>query len=60
MSNYDEKEITRLFVFGTNTPSPSDYNQHIRPLDAPQPSITYDMATYMNSGGGRFALESLF
>ena len=60
MSNYDEKQITRLFAFGTNTPSQSDYNQHIRPLDAPQPSITYNMATYMNLGGRRFAYPSLF
>ena len=51
----DGKEITKLLVFGTKNPSPSDCNQHIRPLSAPKPSITYDMATYMNSGGGRFA-----
>lgn len=57
---YDPIEITKLYVFGTNEPSPDDYNQHIRPLNAEQPSITYDMETYMTSGGGRFAYPSLF
>ncbi|NEQ37394.1 MAG: VWA domain-containing protein [Okeania sp. SIO3I5] len=57
---FDPVEITRLFVFGTNTPSPDNYNEHIRPFNATQPSITYDMATYMNSGGGRFAYPSRF
>ena len=60
MFNYNEKKITRLFVFGTNTPSPSDYNRHIRPLSATPASITYDMNIYMTQGGGRFAYPSLF
>ncbi|MCC3450209.1 MAG: VWA domain-containing protein [Microcoleus sp. PH2017_39_LGB_O_B] len=57
---YDPIEITRKFVFGTDTPSPDNYNKHIRPSNDKPASIGYDMATYMNSGGGRFAYPSLF
>ena len=57
---YDPIQITKLFLFGTDNPSPSDYNQHIRPLDALPASITYDMNQYMTVGGGRFAYVSLF
>ena len=58
--NYDEIEITRKFVFGTDKPSPDNYNDHIRGKDAKPASQDYDMDTYMNSGGGRFAYPSLF
>jgi hypothetical protein len=57
---YDPVEITKLFVFGTNSPSPDDYNQHIRPTGATPASITYSMSNYMTGGGGRFAYPSLF
>ncbi len=57
---YDPQEITKLLVFGTNNPSPSDYSQHIRPLDATEPSITYSMRDFMDTGGGRFAYPALF
>nr|NCQ97703.1 VWA domain-containing protein [Microcystis aeruginosa W11-03]NCR96178.1 VWA domain-containing protein [Microcystis aeruginosa W11-06] len=57
---YDPIEITKLFVFGTNSPSPDDYNQHIRPTGATPASITYSMSDYMTGGGGRFAYPSLF
>jgi Ca2+-binding RTX toxin-like protein len=57
---YDPIEITKLFLFGTGDPSITDYNQHIRPLDALPASITYDMNEYMTEGGGRFAYPSLF
>ncbi len=57
---YDPVEITKLFVFGTNSPSPDDYNQHIRPTGATPASITYNMSNYMTGGGGRFAYPSLF
>ena len=57
---YDPVEITKLFVFGTNSPSPDDYNQHIRPTGATPASITYNMSDYMTGGGGRFAYPSLF
>jgi Ca2+-binding RTX toxin-like protein len=57
---YDPIQITKLFLFGTDNPSPSDYNQHIRPLGALPASITYDMNQYMTLGGGRFAYASLF
>jgi Ca2+-binding RTX toxin-like protein len=57
---YDPIEITKLYVFGTNNPSPDDYNQHIRPSTATPASITYGMNDYMTSGGGRFAYPSLF
>lgn len=43
MSTYDPVEITRLLVFGTNTPSTDDYNAHIRGLNAKPASIHYDM-----------------
>ena len=58
--DYDEIEITRLLVFGTENPNPSDYNEHIRSNDAPQPSITLSMSDYMNKGAGRYAYPSLF
>lgn len=57
---YDPIEITKLYLFGTNNPSPSDYNQHIRPSGAIPASIVYDMSQYMTTGGGRFAYPSLF
>ncbi|BAZ00464.1 FG-GAP repeat-containing protein [Tolypothrix tenuis PCC 7101] len=60
MFNYDEKEITKLFVFGTNNPSASNYNEHIRPTTATPASINYSMSDYMTQGGGRFAYPSLF
>jgi len=58
--DYDEIEITKLLVFGTSNPSPTDYNSHIRPKDAKQESIIYDMTEYMTTGGGRFAYPALF
>lgn len=58
--NYDEIEITRKFVFGTDKPSPDNYNAHIRGKDVKPASQDYDMDTYMDSGGGRFAYPSLF
>jgi len=57
---YDATEITKLFVFGTNSPSSTDYNEHIRPIGDPPASIPYSMSGYMTSGGGRFAYPSLF
>jgi len=57
---YDPVEISRLLVFGTNSPSPNNYNEHIRPEDDLQPSISYSMSDYMSSGGGRYAYPSLF
>jgi hypothetical protein len=57
---YDPIEITKLLVFGTNSPSPDDYNQHIRPTGATPASIPYNMSNYMTGGGGRFAYPSLF
>ncbi|NET26169.1 VWA domain-containing protein [Okeania sp. SIO1I7] len=59
-TTFDPVEITRLLVFGTDTPSPDNYNEHIRPFNATPATKTYDMATYMNIGGGRFAYPSLF
>ncbi len=35
-------EITKLLVFGTRFPDPSDYNLHIRPPASSKPSITFD------------------
>ncbi len=65
MTIYDPIEITRLYVFGTNTPSLEDYNQHIRPLDANPEGVggvhkDYDMHEYMTNGAGRYAYPSLF
>jgi VCBS repeat-containing protein len=57
---FDPIEITKLLVFGTNSPSPDDYNEHIRPTNATPASITYNMSDYMTVGGGRFAYPSLF
>ena len=57
---YDPIEITKLLVFGTNNPSPDDYNEHIRSASATPESITYNMLDYMTTGGGRFAYPSLF
>jgi hypothetical protein len=59
-TNFDPIEITRLFVFGKSPPSSNNYNEHIRASDAKPVSIPYDMPTFMNSGGGRFAYPSLF
>jgi len=59
-NTYDPIEITLLYVFGTTTPLTDDYNEHIRPLDANNASITYDMLAYMTSGGGRYATPALF
>jgi Ca2+-binding RTX toxin-like protein len=56
---YDPIEVSRTFVFGTNTPS-DDYNEHIRPAGAPAPIIEYNMLDYLTSGGGRYAYPSLF
>jgi hypothetical protein len=65
MTIYDPIEITRLYVFGTNTPSPDDYNQHIRPLEANPEGDgrvhkDYDMHEYMTNGAGCYAYPSLF
>ena len=71
---FDPIEITKLLVFGTSTPSPDNYNEHIRlelepgkeeaknypSGDERAPSITYDMYAYMETGAGRFAYPSLF
>lgn len=57
---YDAREITKLFVFGTNTPSSDDYNSHIRPAAATPAEKHFNMLDYLTSGGGRFALPSLF
>jgi hypothetical protein len=59
-TEYDAIEITRLLVFGTNTPSTDDYNKHIRAADEPPASIHYNMQGYMINGGGRYAFPSLF
>ena len=59
MSNYDSIAITKLYVYGTSNPS-DDYNEHIRPLDATQPLVSYDMQEYMANGAGRYAYLSLF
>jgi hypothetical protein len=56
VSIYDPIEITRLYIFGTNSPSPDDYNAHIRPWDAnidSRVTKTYDMFEYLTNGGGR-------
>jgi hypothetical protein len=64
MSIYDPIQITKLFLFGTDSPSPDDYNQHIRPwtanTGAGRVSIAYDMQTYMSVGAGRYANPALF
>jgi Ca2+-binding RTX toxin-like protein len=57
---YDPNEITRLYVFGTNTPSSEDYNLHIRALSDTPASITYNMLDYMENGAGRYAYPCLF
>ncbi|GAA6622122.1 Ig-like domain-containing protein [Scytonema sp. NUACC26] len=57
---YDPIEITKLFAFGTNSPSSNDYNKHIRPRGTAPASKSYTMSDYMTSGGGRFAYPSLF
>jgi len=57
---YDPIGITKLLVFGTENPSISDYNEHIRPVDATPAIVTYSMSDYMETGGGRFARPSLF
>ncbi|WP_017325020.1 hypothetical protein [Synechococcus sp. PCC 7336] len=57
---FDPIEIKKLYLFGTANPSPNDYNEHIRPLNASPASKSYDMNTYLTSGGGRFAYPSLF
>lgn len=59
-TSFDPIEITWLFVFGKSPPSSNNYNEHIRASDAKPVSIPYDMPTFMNSGGGRFAYPSLF
>ncbi|MEG5055498.1 hypothetical protein QUB35_34000, partial [Microcoleus sp. B13-B6] len=56
----DPTELTKLLVFGTNSPSSPDYNSHIRPIGSSTPSITYSMSDYMTTGGGRYAYPSLF
>lgn len=61
MQNYDPIQLTRRYVFGTDNPSPDDYNLHIRLLDAGKPApIQYDMFEYMTNGAGRYAYPSLF
>ncbi len=56
---FEPIEITRLYLFGSTIPS-SNYDDHIRPEDTAEPSITYSMAEYMTSGAGRFAYPTLF
>ncbi|MCL1467055.1 calcium-binding protein [Argonema galeatum] len=54
-------EITKLLVFGTNDPSQTDYNEHIRTNNPKEDVfITYDMKDYMTNGGGQYAYPSLF
>jgi Ca2+-binding RTX toxin-like protein len=57
---YDLVQITRKLLFGTDTPSTTDYNLHIRPRASILPSQKYDLNQYMQFGAGRFALPSLF
>jgi Ca2+-binding RTX toxin-like protein len=69
---YDPNEITRLYVFGTNTPSAEDYNLHIRalsantkedvPVGSSDAKVTkhYNMLDYMENGAGRYAYPCLF
>jgi hypothetical protein len=57
---YDAIQITKLLIFGTDTPSPSNYDEHIRPRDITPPSISYSTTDYMTKGGGRFAYPSIF
>lgn len=47
-------------MFGTDNPSTTDYNTHIRPENAAPASISYSMLDYMENGSGRFAYPSLF
>jgi hypothetical protein len=62
----DSLDIAKRYLFGTNNPSPNDYNEHIRnipitpPMQTGPVSVTYDMKDYMENGGGRFAYPSLF
>jgi Ca2+-binding RTX toxin-like protein len=60
MTIYDPIQITRLYVFGTDTPSPDDYNAHIRAANAEPASIPFDMHEYLTNGAGRYAYPSLF
>jgi hypothetical protein len=57
----DPIQITRLYVFGTETPSVDDYNAHIRPTsDMPALLPSQNMLDYMTTGAGRYAYPSLF
>jgi Ca2+-binding RTX toxin-like protein len=63
--SYNPIAITRLYLFGTNSPSLTEYNQHIRPILPsnglmPAASIEYDISDYMRYGGGRYAYPALF
>lgn len=60
MSTYDATELSKLYVFGTDSPSPDDYNEHIRSSNAQPAFKKYNMADYMANGAGRFAFPSLF
>ena len=60
---YDPIKITKLLVYGTDNPSTTDYNTHIRPagpVAEAMRTISYNMFDYMTTGGGRFAYPSLF
>jgi hypothetical protein len=64
---YDLTQITRRLLFGTDTPSTTDYSLHIRPRVVPVVTseddglfVKYSLNQYMQFGGGRFALPSLF
>lgn len=53
-----EKEITNLYLYGTlTTPTDLTNDALIRPAGAPPP-IEVNMASFMATGPGRFALGS--
>ncbi len=52
--NYDGTEITKLLLFGTND-VPLNFNERVREVDAPIPTITYDSDEFLEDGGGRYA-----
>jgi hypothetical protein len=57
----DPIQITRLYVFGTDNPSETDFNTHIRSFsDLPASLPPQNMLDFMTNGAGRYAYPSLF
>ncbi len=60
MSFEKSKEITKLYLYGTDTTPTNLVDESlIRPADA-ESTVTIDVADFMKNGGGRFALGPQF